>query len=283
MVKRQSASVATLLARAVRSPRGAVGVLSNYYDIRASDLDIDTFVDTLADVSGADPETVRSMYDECVSGTAMRRYERALDDHLTPFSSAALYKRFVGPVKYARLDRIALYCLVRLSNPQTVVETGVNWGESTLFILEALQQNGQGELYSFDAGFNVASEHYPMPPNVDQVGFLVTDDLREQWTLVIGDSIEEMEETLPGIPSVDLFYHDSLHSYDHMTAEFEIACQHMSDGGLFMSEDIDNNDAWEDFHATHSDELVGDYRYYSMQGIETKREIGATVVSRGSD
>src|SRR5262249_52393950 len=44
----------------------------------------------------------------------------------------------------------AIWCLVRQLKPQRVVETGVAHGMTSRFILEALQMNGEGRLWSID-------------------------------------------------------------------------------------------------------------------------------------
>lgn len=266
--------------RALRDPFLAIRWLRNQIEIRGADLDIDSFVETLAAITDSTPSEVRSLYYECVNGEPIRRYETRCSTSMYPYSTFRIKQRLVGPLKTARFDRVALYCLVRLAKPETVVETGVKWGESSFFILEALQANGTGELYSFDAGLEVASQLYPIPAVAREVGFLVNDQLSGRWNLIIGDSLEEMELLLPEVSSVDLFYHDSLHTYDHMLSEFELVLDFMADGGLLMSEDIHHNDAWGDFLAANADVLDGDHRYYSMEGFNTNREIGATTVNR---
>ena len=45
---------------------------------------------------------------------------------------------------------IPLYFLVRELKPEKIIETGVHRGVSSLFILQALEDNGKGELYSID-------------------------------------------------------------------------------------------------------------------------------------
>ena len=44
-----------------------------------------------------------------------------------------------------------------------------------------------------------------------------------------------------------MFVHDSLHTYDHMTAEYTIGYGALEEGGLLVSDDIGMNEAWSDF------------------------------------
>lgn len=62
-----------------------------------------------------------------------------------------------------------LYALVRIEQPEVVVETGVAAGTSSFVILEALTRNERGRLHSFDID--------------SEVGELVTD--RSRWSLTI--------------------------------------------------------------------------------------------------
>jgi len=48
------------------------------------------------------------------------------------------------------LQGALLYALVRVFQPEVVVETGVGPGGSSAFILNALERNGFGHLYSID-------------------------------------------------------------------------------------------------------------------------------------
>ena len=58
------------------------------------------------------------------------------------------------------LARVA-YLLIRVTHPEVVIETGVAFGISTAFVLQALRENGSGGLHSVD-----------LPPIVDLDGDL---------------------------------------------------------------------------------------------------------------
>ena len=49
------------------------------------------------------------------------------------------------------------------------------------------------------------------------------------------------------VGNVDVFIHDSLHTYDHMMWEFETAYPHLQDGGLLFSDDALWNRSFFDF------------------------------------
>lgn len=140
--------------------------------------------------------------------------------------------RFSGPYRFGstgEFDCESLYFLVRALKPRVVVETGVCYGASSGYILEALARNGTGELYSIDLG-NDPQE----PPN----DFFVPPDSQHHWRLIIGDSKQELPRLLKRLGRIDLFHHDSLHTFEHMMWEYETAFPHLSTEGVLSSHDV---------------------------------------------
>ena len=52
---------------------------------------------------------------------------------------------------------------------------------------------------------------------------------------------------------VNVFYHDSEHSYQNMTFEYEWAYDHLKPGGILASDDVDWNEASLDFTRRRKD------------------------------
>jgi predicted O-methyltransferase YrrM len=136
----------------------------------------------------------------------------------------------------------ALYVLIRLTAPEVVVETGVADGFSSSFILQALEKNGKGKLYSIDLPGQPGQELHGK-----KTGWLVPDELRVRWDLRLGSSREHLPGLLRELGKVDLFYHDSDHSYENMTFEFRSVIGSLEHGGLVISDDITDSSAFEDF------------------------------------
>ena len=136
-----------------------------------------------------------------------------------------------------------LYALARLLRPEVVVETGVGSGVSSTFFLSAMEQNAIGRLYSIDLPI---PEARLLPPG-KETGWLVPQELRARWTLTLGDSRVELPALLERLGKIDFFYHDSDHSYEHMTWEYSAAYPYIRPGGLLLSDDIRSNQAWEEF------------------------------------
>lgn len=160
---------------------------------------------------------------------------------------------------------ILLWLLIRLTKPNLVVETGVAQGVSTTFMLDALNRNGSGRLVSVDfpdslalkqgkvelsslSGFGATFIKTGLMP-----GWVVPQKLRGRWELILGPA----QEVLPNLTKpVDLFFHDSLHTYDHMMFEFNWTDQHSLPGTILVSDDISWNTAFDDFLGQRTDRWV---------------------------
>ncbi len=153
--------------------------------------------------------------------------------------------------------RLMLYLLVRKHRPEIVVETGVARGTSSSYILQAMRENGTGHLYSIDLpAETVAVDDEPdreshrftladgQTHQQYEVGYIVPDFLRDRWTLTLEDSRTALPALMEKLGTIDFFYHDSLHSYDHMKFEFETSWPHIKDGGLLLSDDVLWNNAF---------------------------------------
>jgi Methyltransferase domain len=128
----------------------------------------------------------------------------------------------------------AIWCLTRHLRPQHVVETGVAHGVTSRFILEALERNGEGHLWSID-----------LPPLErdwrKQVGIAVNDRLASRWSYIKGPSRLRLSKVLAQFGHLGLFVHDSLHSERNVRFELDRAWPHLRPGGAVVVDDIDAN------------------------------------------
>jgi predicted O-methyltransferase YrrM len=136
----------------------------------------------------------------------------------------------------------AAWSVTRHLAPARVVETGVARGMTSAAILSALRANGAGRLYSID-----------LPPLAkgwaEQSGVAVEPGLKPQWSYVRGSTRRRLPPLLEALGDIDVFVHDSLHTFQTMTFEFHRAWASLRPGGVLISDDIDDNRAFEAFVA----------------------------------
>ena len=129
------------------------------------------------------------------------------------------------------------YAICRHITPNNVLETGIANGHSSFFLLQAIKKNGQGTLHSVDIA--------------DNVGTLLNDEERENWTLHILDSPQRrsFSKILDSIQPLELFVHDSDHTYGWQMFEYRAAYKALGGNGVLLSDDIDHSYAFVDFCA----------------------------------
>src|SRR5215213_3625110 len=129
------------------------------------------------------------------------------------------------------------YVLCRLIEPSVVIETGVAYGVSSAFILMALEENGRGTLHSVDLP--------PLRREYERFwGIAVPEALRGRWELHRGSSARVLPRLLDETGTVDLFAHDSLHTYRNMRREFDTVWPHLRNGGVILADDVERNRAF---------------------------------------
>jgi hypothetical protein len=134
----------------------------------------------------------------------------------------------------------AIWCLVDHLHPTTVIETGVAHGVTSRVILQGLERNGSGHLWSIDL------------PAVDpalhrEIGIAVPEDLRHRWTYVQGTSRQRLPHLLTQLRELQLFVHDSLHTGRNLRFELESAWAAMPPGGVAVVDDIDHSLGFRNF------------------------------------
>lgn len=184
----------------------------------------------LASLVNSTPSTIRGFLNEPSANSELmqlwKRGEQKLNAGLHP-----------GNDPYAKKVLIQ-YALARALAPDLIVETGVSSGISSTYLLLACHLNGKGHVYSID----INNKEYLVPEN--DVGWIVPGHLRTRWTLLLGDSYVELPRILSQLGQVDIFIHDSNHTYEDMKFEFEASYPYIRSGGLLLSDDANFNAAF---------------------------------------
>jgi predicted O-methyltransferase YrrM len=139
-----------------------------------------------------------------------------------------------------------LYVIVRQFKPNIIVETGVSSGVSSAYMLQALEDNKNGHLYSIDYPNHTMPDENRLLSGQES-GFVIPKDLRQRWSLYIGKSKDLLDPILAKNTNIDMFVHDSEHSYENMFFEYTKVWKYIKDGGLLLSHDINENAAFKDF------------------------------------
>ena len=170
-----------------------------------------------------DPELDNFTYDldneqelASVVATALARPEQEIAGYFAEAHADAVLRQLprrplsqkITP-QYAR--RLGWYAIARSLKPEVVVETGVHSGLGSVLLLRALDRNRSGLLLSFDVD--------------PQAGWLVPEDLRGRWRMIVGKTTDTLEGAVAG-RAVGMVVHDSDHSYDCEYFELTTALAH---------------------------------------------------------
>jgi hypothetical protein len=134
----------------------------------------------------------------------------------------------------------AIWCLTRHLKPKVVVETGVAHGVTSRCILEALERNGDGHLWSIDVP--PLERHWRK-----EVGAAVGDHHANRWSYIRGSSRRRLPKLLSRLGQVDLFIHDSLHTERNVRFELDRAWAVLRPNGALVIDDVDANRGFQTF------------------------------------
>jgi predicted O-methyltransferase YrrM len=172
------------------------------------------------------------------------------------------------------VDAQFLYWAVRQAKPEIIVQTGVSNGLSSAFMMLALAKNGpRGKLHVIDipAVFDSNDPAWTQKGRVYGVvipegkssGWIVPDLYRDRFDVEVGDAKALLPKLVDRVDRIDMFFHDSDHTYHHMMFEFEQAMRKLVPGGVILADDIAwNASLWDFADARH----VPTYNYRGTMG-----------------
>jgi len=164
-----------------------------------------------------------------LSDAALSEVEREVRDGLVALDRRPFPASYNADSTLARL----CYALVRATRPRTVLETGVAYGITSAFIAAALEANGEGTLHSVDRP--------PVEPGAERyVGILLPPRLRHRRELHRGSSKRVLPGLVDRLGQVDLFVHDSLHTYRNIRRELSTVTPRLAPGAAVVADDATN-------------------------------------------
>jgi predicted O-methyltransferase YrrM len=168
-------------------------------------------------VTGAEIEQVRAWIQELED-------DGDLLDQLTRRLSSNPRRRISAKEpRWAR--RLGWYALVRATKPDHFVETGTHLGLGSCVIAAALLRNGHGRLTTIDTD--------PI------AGYLIG----EPWASVIDRCTGSSIDALVAMRDVDMFLHDSLHTYDYETRELTTVEPNLRPDAVILSDNAHKSPA----------------------------------------
>jgi len=135
----------------------------------------------------------------------------------------------------------AAWCAVLHQRPSVVIETGVARGVTSRIVIEALERNDRGHLWSIDLPHLFEKSLHA------ETGAAVPDSFRRRWTYIEGSSRRRLPSLLRSLDKVDLFIHDSLHSARNTRFEMERTLEVLAPGGIMIVDDISTHQAFFNF------------------------------------
>lgn len=172
-------------------------------------------------VSGAEVGQVRSWIQELLD-------DEKVTQQLTR-RMASNPRRGICPKEPHWARRLGWYALVRATQPDHVVETGTQLGLGSCAIAAALVQNGHGRLTTIDTD--------------PEAGYLIEEPLASVVDRRIASSVEVLKE----LRDVDMFLHDSLHTYQYEASELAAVAPNLSPAAIVLSDNAHDSSALSDW------------------------------------
>lgn len=134
-----------------------------------------------------------------------------------------------------------IYAVSALIDGERFVETGVAYGWSSLVILAAISERSGAKLASVDMP-------YPNKNNEKYVGVVVPNELRKQWKIIKEPDRSGLKKAIRFLGGeIDFCHYDSDKLYWGRKFAYPILWKALRKGGIFISDDIQDNMAFEEF------------------------------------
>lgn len=236
--------------RLYSSPKDVVQGLSNVSNFRTILMTLSEDYWKLLELIGAN----RKQFDIYVAEIRSDFYfNRCVWEKLGRFKNYLTDYKYKWTGEISEETGVLLYAIMRYLKPTTVLETGVANGISTAYILSALKRNKQGRLFSVDFPCKQGMESYFNPkeialiPSDEDPGWVIPPEFKKRWQLILGRTSEQLVGICKRLGRIDVFYHDSEHSYQNMWWEYSTVWPFLKQKAILLSHDVRLNNAFTDF------------------------------------
>ena len=205
-------------------------------------------LDCVSKLTGDTNEQLKQNFDDISKNSDLENHlQKKFKDYNSYISESNLqFTKLAKENPAGRLNRPSqghagffLYMIVRSIKPEYFVETGVSAGESSTYILQAMHDNNFGKLISIDMpSVFVPKGLTTITPEGETSGWAVPDYLKDRWELNLGKAEELLPDILKKLKKIDIFFHDSMHTYEHMMFEYTKSWDYIKNNGLLLSDDI---------------------------------------------
>ncbi|MBU4419366.1 MAG: class I SAM-dependent methyltransferase, partial [Candidatus Omnitrophica bacterium] len=166
-------------------------------------------------------------------------------------------------VAWSDANFIFLYLLTKILKPGVIIETGCNIGFSSTFIALAVKENDNGcmfytmdpylKFHSWETSISLKSS-YEKKQNIDGDELrgefnplsIVPQDMRKYIIFKAGRSNDVLPNLLKDNPKIDIFFHDSEHSYRNVIWECMTIWPYLKTGGYILVHDVSHNSAFKE-------------------------------------
>ena len=131
-------------------------------------------------------------------------------------------------------DSAFLYSICQQLKPESVLETGVAHGMSSLAILLAMNETASGHLTSIDMPYRGSTDD-------SYVGQAVPESLRSRWSLLKLPDRRGIPLAIARGASFDLVHYDSDKTRSGREFAYPLLWEATTPGGLFLSDDINDD------------------------------------------
>jgi len=156
------------------------------------------------------------------------------------------------PLSFAEMTIV--YLTVRLLKPVIAIETGTGRGFASSAILQALEDNNMGILYSIDIKHGS--------------GDVIPQHLKHRFVQHIGSSKDMLPKLLKDLKKCNFFLHDSIHTYEYMMFEYECVYPYMNEGDILASHNVKfppkGKTAFEEFARENTNNISSVFIYQNL-------------------